>query len=283
VTRYSTGSADVLTLPAGALPGGTRRSFTLPSGWPRWMAGLCGLLVLLAIWWTITDLLAAQSSLAHRFSLITAIGSLPSLWQNGLLLHVAVSLKRVLVGLLVALLAGVPLGLAIGSLRWLEAGASPSLQLLRMVSPLSWMPLAVMLFGVGDLPIYILLALAAVWPIMLNTAAGVKQLDPAWLQLARSLAATRRETVLRIVLPGILGNVLTGLRLAIGISWIVLVPCEMLGVSAGLGYMILDTRDRLAYGELMALVLLIGVLGFALDAAAQGLSRLLLPGARNNG
>ncbi|MGV8514846.1 ABC transporter permease, partial [Pseudomonas aeruginosa] len=71
------------------------------------------------------------------------------------------------------------------------------------------------------------------WPILLNTAAGVRQLDPRWLQLSRSLAATPWETLRRVILPGILGHVLTGVRLAIGILWIVLVPCEMLGVSAG--------------------------------------------------
>lgn len=75
------------------------------------------------------------------------------------------------------------------------------------------------------------------------------------------------------MLPGVLGHILTGLRLAIGIVWIVLVPCEMLGVSAGLGYFVLDTRDRLAYSELMAVILLIGALGFALDAAARALHR----------
>lgn len=82
-----------------------------------------------------------------------------------------------------------------------------------------------------------------------------------------------------MILPGILGHVLTGVRLAIGILWIVLVPCEMLGVSAGLGYYILDTRDRLAYSEAMAMVLLIGLLGYLLDAAARGLYRRWAHGA----
>ncbi len=139
-----------------------------------------------------------------------------------------------------------------------------------MISPLSWMPIAVMVFGVGDRPIYFLLAFAAVWPILLSTAAGVSQLDARWLQLARSLAATRWEILRHVVVPGVLGHILTGVRLAIGILWIVLVPCEMLGVSAGLGYFILDTRDRLAYPELMATVLLIGLLGFLLDSLARG-------------
>ena len=97
----------------------------------------------------------------------------------------------------------------------------------------------------------------------------MKQLDPRWLQLTRSLSATRWETLSRVIVPGVLGHVLTGVRLAIGIIWIVLVPCEMLGVSSGLGYYILDTRDRLAYSELMAVIVLIGALGFLLDGLAQ--------------
>ncbi|MDO5654414.1 MAG: ABC transporter permease subunit, partial [Brachymonas sp.] len=106
---------------------------------------------------------------------------------------------------------------------------------------------------------------------MLNTSAGVKAVHPQWLQLGASLAASRTEMLRHIVLPAIFGQLLTGLRLAIGVVWIVLVPCEMLGVTKGLGYFILDTRDRLAYGELMAAVLFIGLLGWLLDAAARGL------------
>jgi NitT/TauT family transport system permease protein len=166
---------------------------------------------------------------------------------------------------------GVPLGVLTGLSKRFAKGTTPLFQFLRMVSPLSWMPIAVMVLGVGDAPVYFLLAFAAVWPMLLNTAAGVAQLDPNWLLLARSLSATRRETVLHVVLPGITAQILTGVRLAIGIIWIVLVPAEMLGVSAGLGYFILDTRDRLAYDELMAAIVLIGALGYALDLAARWL------------
>lgn len=160
--------------------------------------------------------------------------------------------------------------------RRVDASTSLSFQFLRMISPLSWMPIAVMIWGVGDAPIYFLLSFAGIWPIALNTAAGVRALDPRWLMLARSFSATPAELLWRVVLPGILGHVLTGVRLAIGVLWIVLVPCEMLGVSAGLGYFILDTRDRLAYSELMAMILLIGVFGYLLDSLAQWASRRFL-------
>jgi NitT/TauT family transport system permease protein len=166
-------------------------------------------------------------------------------------------------------LIGVPLGVLVGTIRQFSLATSPLFQLLRMISPLSWMPLAVMALGVGDAPVYFLLTFAAVWPILLNTAAGVAALDRNWLTLAHSLSATRWETVLHIMIPGITAHILTGIRLAIGIIWIVLVPAEMLGVSSGLGYFILDTRDRLAYSELMGVIVLVGILGFLLDLLAR--------------
>lgn len=236
--------------------------------------GLAGLLGLLLLWWAGVALFGQADGLSARFSPAATLASLIELLGQGEVYgHIWVSLKRILIGLLLALLIGVPLGLLMGSYRHLEAATTPAFQFLRMISPLSWMPVVVMLMGVGDQPIYFLLAFAALWPILLNTAAGVRQLDPRWLQLSRSLSATRRETLCKVIVPGVIGHVLTGVRLAIGILWIVLVPCEMLGVSAGLGYYILDTRDRLAYSELMAMVLLIGALGFALDALARSLYR----------
>jgi NitT/TauT family transport system permease protein len=239
--------------------------------------GAAGLCAVVLIWWAGIAGFAAPDGLAARFSPQAAFASLMHLLKSSdLPLHVAVSLKRILIGLAFALAIGVPVGLAVGLNRTLEAATSPAFQFLRMISPLSWMPIAVMALGVGDYPIYFLLAFAAVWPILLSTAAGVRQLDPAWLLLSRSLSATSWETLVHVVIPGVLAHVLTGVRLAIGILWIVLVPCEMLGVSAGLGYFILDTRDRLAYSELMAMVLLIGFLGFLLDAAARALHRFWL-------
>jgi NitT/TauT family transport system permease protein len=244
----------------------------------RLAQGVAGLAVIVLVWWVATALLVAPDSLAARFSPQAAFASLLDLLAGSdLPLHIGVSLKRILIGLALALLIGVPVGLVVGLNRTFEAATSPAFQFLRMISPLSWMPIAVMVLGVGDYPIYFLLTFAAVWPILLNTAAGVRHLDPAWLTLSRSLCATPWENLVHVVIPGVVGHVLTGVRLAIGILWIVLVPCEMLGVSAGLGYMILDTRDRLAYSELMAMVIVIGFLGFLLDAAARTLHSRWLP------
>lgn len=236
---------------------------------------LAGLAAALLLWWLGVEWLATRIPIAANFApgpSLSAFAQLlvdPYLWE-----HLLLSLKRVAVGLFYALLIGIPLGILTGVSRHFAAASGPVFQFLRMISPLSWMPIAVMVLGIGDAPVFFLLAFAALWPILLNTAAGVAQLDPNWLLLARSLSATRREVLWRIILPGITAHLLTGVRLAIGIIWIILVPAEMLGVTAGLGYFILDTRDRLAYDELMAAILLIGLLGFLLDYTARRLHHL---------
>lgn len=243
----------------------------------RLLLPLAGFAAALVLWSAGVAWMARGTPIMANFaplgSLVTLLALLsdPVLWE-----HVAVSLKRVAVGLSFALALGVPLGILSGVSTHFAQASGPVFQFLRMVSPLSWMPIAVMVLGIGDAPVYFLLAFAAVWPILLNTAAGVAQLDRNWLLLARSLSATRGETVWRVILPGITAHILTGVRLAIGIIWIILVPAEMLGVDAGLGYFILDTRDRLAYAELMAAILLIGALGFALDYSARRLHGLWL-------
>ena len=194
--------------------------------------------------------------------------------DDRLFIHIATSLRCIAIGLAWALLLGVPLGFLLGRVRALDTALSPTLQFLRMISPLSWMPIAVMSLGIGDRAVDFLLAFAAIWPLVMSTAAGVAQIDQRWVQLGESLTATRSEMLWHVYMPGIAAHVLTGVRLAIGIVWIVLVPAEMLGVSSGLGYLILDTRDRLAYSELSAVILMIGALG----AFAGLCGEIALPG-----
>jgi NitT/TauT family transport system permease protein len=198
-------------------------------------------------------------------------------------MHAAVSLRRVGVGLGWALLVGVPLGFALGRSKRFAVLFSPTLQFLRMISPLSWMPIAVMVLGIGDRSVHFLLAFAAVWPLIMSTAAGVGQVDRRWIQLGESLAATRLEMLWHVYVPGIAAHVLTGMRLSIGILWIVLVPAEMLGVSSGLGYLILEARDRLAYRDLTAIIVVIGALGFVLDYAVRSIKLIFdrLPHRKN--
>lgn len=229
-----------------------------------------GLLLVLGLWWLAVHGLGRDSLMASRFSPEnTWLAARELAAGNDIWRHALYSLRRVGLGLLIACALGVPLGLLVGNWRAFNRLTSTSFQFMRMVSPLSWMPLAVMVLGVGEAPVVFLIVFAAVWPIVLNVAAGMQAINPLWLTLADSLGANRRERLWRVTVPAIAAHLLTGIRLAIGLIWVVLVPAEMLGVNAGLGYFILDTRDRMAYGELMATILFIGLLGFVLDWLAR--------------
>ncbi len=222
------------------------------------------------LWWLFTDVLPEPRSIAHGFSPDEAFPALREMVADGTMgTNASTSLTRLGIGLAIAMGVGVPVGLLVGGVRIVERSTGALLQLLRMTSPLSWAPIAVIVFGVGSAPVEALVAFAAVWPFIINTAAGVRNVDRDWLLTARSLGARRRELLRTIVLPAVRPHVLTALRLALGIAWIVLVPAEMLGVQSGLGYEVLNARDQLAYDELMATVLAIGILGFLLDGLAQ--------------
>jgi NitT/TauT family transport system permease protein len=143
--------------------------------------------------------------------------------------------------------------------------SNSAFQFLRMISPLSWMPIAVFVFKAWDDSIIFLIAIASVWPIIFSTAAGLSKVDPAWFKVARNLGATPIQMLTQIILPAISFDIFTGIRLALGVAWVVLVPAELLGVTSGLGYAIKDARETLAYDQLTAMVLTIGVIGYALD------------------
>lgn len=226
--------------------------------------------VAVVVWWLLTDVLASPVSIAHDFSPGSALPALWAMVQDGTIVgDAATSLTRLIGGLAIAVAIGVPVGLLTGGVPVAERATGPLFQLLRMTSPLAWAPIAVLVFGVGGLPVIALVAIAAVWPMVLSTAAGVREVDRDWLITARSLGATRGELLRRIVLPGVRPYVLTGLRLALGVAWVVLVPAEMLGVQSGLGYEVLNARDQIAYDRLMAVIIAIGILGYLLDRASQ--------------
>ncbi|MFZ0409819.1 MAG: ABC transporter permease subunit [Cyanobium sp.] len=233
-----------------------------------------GLLAGLIFWWLLVALLARWTPVIAEFSPPAGFQQLIIGLKSGVLIrHAAASLFRVGIGLAIAVLLAVPLGLLLGLNQRLELTTSAVFQFIRMISPLSWMPIAVMVLGVGDLPVFFLLAVTALWPILLTIISAVRNINPLYIKVARSFAAEPLEIVRRIVLPAIRPNLLASVRVAVGLIWVVLVPAEMLGVSSGLGYLILDCRDRLAYGELTAVLLLIGAIGWVLDSGLRSLSR----------
>ena len=179
--------------------------------------------------------------------------------------HVLPSLGRVAGGLALATAIGIPVGLLIGYFKTLHLLTNSVFQFGRMTSPLAWMPIAIIIFGVGNRPVVFLVAAAALWPILINTANGVRNVDITWIRVVRMLGASRWGVLRRAIIPAVLPDMLVGMRISVGVSWIVLVPAEMLGVSSGLGYYILDARDRFNYSELMALIIVIGFFGYLSD------------------
>lgn len=230
------------------------------------------ILVTIGLWWFATTILSGPQSLLSQTAPQRVLPALAGLVERGVLLpDLGISLWRLVIGLAVAAVIGIPLGLLVGLSGVAERAGGPLIAFLRMISPLSWTPIALALFGIGDQPVIFLIAVAAVWPVMLNTAAGVHAVDPGLLNVARSFHATRLELLIAVILPAIRGHVQTGVRLALGVAWIVLVPAEMLGVRSGLGYQILNARDQLAYDQVVAVIVVIGALGYVLDAAARWL------------
>jgi NitT/TauT family transport system permease protein len=233
---------------------------------------IIGALLAVAVWWIATDLLSSSSPILGAMGPANTWNALTNLLTQGNLLDsISVSLQRLFIGLGLATVTGIALGLLLGWLKWAEQLTSVPVQFLRMISPLVWMPVAIVVFGIGTPPVVFLIFIAAIWPIALATSSGVRQLEPKWHLLAKSFGASARERLVHIVIPGIRSNVLTGIRLALAVSWIVLVPAEMLGVDSGLGYSILNSRDQLAYDQLAAIMLTIGLLGFIIDWVAQKL------------
>jgi len=223
---------------------------------------------LLGIWWVGAWLISSNPSTAS-FSDFAPYPTLRRFWQvivSGAVIDMSIpSLYRIGVGLLWACAVGLPLGILIGSNKLARATTNVPFQFLRMISPLAWMPIAVLAFETWDAAIIFLVAVAAVWPVTFATANGLRKVDPSWFKVARNLGAKPWHMLFYVVLPAIAQDVLTGVRLALGVAWIVLVPAEYLGVTSGLGYAINDARDTIEYDLLAAVVLVIGVIGYALD------------------
>lgn len=246
-----------------------------PNRWlSAWAPAAATVALSIGLWWLITAELSAAHSLLRQATPQRVVPALVDLLSRGVLLpDIGISLWRLVIGLLVAIVVGIPAGLLLGLSTTAERATAPIVQFIRMISPLSWAPIAVAVFGIGNQPVIFLIAVAAVWPVLINTAAGVRAVDPGYLDVARSFHATRLELVTAVVLPAIRVQVQTGIRVALGIAWVVLVPAEMLGVRSGLGYQVLNARDQLAYDQVVAVIVVIGALGFVLDAVARWLLR----------
>jgi len=202
-------------------------------------------------------------------------------WQllkNGkLFIHILASLRRIMIGFLIAVVLGAPLGIFMGISKKIRIQVSPLIELLRPIPPFAWLPLALLWFGIGDKESIFLIVIAAIFPIILNSVEGVDRVDIRLIHAAQSLGCEkRRRLLLKIILPAALPSILLGLRVGLGFSWMVLVGAEMVGSISGLGYLILDSRNLGLPNLALLGMAVIGVIGYLLDFGMRKLSNLVL-------
>jgi NitT/TauT family transport system permease protein len=192
--------------------------------------------------------------------------------QGKLLGYVGDSLFRVGVGFALGVVTGVPAGLVCGWYPSAERAANPVIQLLRPISPLAWIPLAIIFFGITNASAIFLIYLASFFPIVVSAMNGVKNVPLIYLRAGTNFGLSTREVFTRVVLPAALPSMLTGLRIALGVAWLVVVAAEMIAVNSGLGYLIIDSRNAgKRYDLVIGGMVVIGVLGLLLDVLSRRL------------
>lgn len=213
-------------------------------------------------------LMPAPSVVVVTAGHLIASGELPG--------HLLASLKREAGAFLFAL-AAVPLGIAMGYWRAVHEQLYPLLEVLRPIPPLAWIPLSILWFGLGDTQNQFIILLGMVFPILINTIAAVHHVDPTLIRAARSLGAGERAVLSRVVLPAALPQIVTGIRVGLGVGWMALVAAELVGASDGLGFLINDARSLLRTDIIVVGMLTIGLAGLVLDVGVRRLAVRLLP------
>lgn len=229
-------------------------------------------LVLLAAWHVAAR---TQSSGLFPDPLQVAAG-LWELLERGLLVKYAVaSLFRVTWGYLAAVATAIPFGLLLGWYRRGELSFNPLLQLLRPISPLAWIPISILWFGVGDSAAIFLIFLASFLPLTVAAMNGVRNVPQTVLRAGRNFGLSDRKLVLRVILPAAMPHLIVSLRIVLGVAWLVVVAAEMIAVNSGLGFLIVDARNAgNRYDLVVAGMVMIGLIGLALDRGMRRLEQL---------
>jgi NitT/TauT family transport system permease protein len=246
--------------------------FGQPKTWEKLFWPLLTSLALLAVWhysvvWTATKVFPSPRDVEKG---IAELLHKSLLWS-----YVADSLRRVAIGFGVAAVLGIPLGLMLG---WYSAAnnvVNPVLQLLRPISPIAWIPIAIIFFGVGDRAAIFLIFLGAFFPIVVTGTNGVSNVPTVFRRAGTNFGLTPVQLLARVMFPAALPQMIVGLRIALGIAWLVVVAAEMIAVDSGLGYLVIDSRNSgKRYDLVVAAMLLIGLIGLALDVAFRRLERI---------
>ncbi|BBP56743.1 taurine ABC transporter permease TauC [Pseudomonas sp. St316] len=250
-----------------------------PSLSTRWISGLT-LIALLAVWWAVTasDLieplfLPSPAAVLQKGWLLATSGYMDStLWQ-----HLAASLERIGLGLLFAVLTAVPVGIAIGANRIARGVLDPLIEFYRPIPPLAYLPLIVIWCGIGELSKVLLIYLAIFAPIAIATATGVRTVDRAKLRAAQSLGATRAQLIRHVIVPSALPDILTGIRIGLGVGWSTLVAAELIAATSGLGFMVQSAAQFLVTDVVVLGILVIALIAFAMEMGLRALQRKLVP------
>ena len=207
---------------------------------------------------------------------LAVVKGLGELERRGVLLpYIRDSMFRVATGYLVALLLGVPFGLFLGLSKSAAAIFHPLIQVLRPISPLAWIPISIVLFGIGNEATIFLVVLASFFPIVLAASGAVQSVPAIYLRAGENIGLSRAAIIRRILLPAALPQILVGLRVALGIAWLVVVAAEMIAVDSGLGYLVIDSRNAgKRYDLVVCAMLLIGGIGLVLDILVRRVERL---------
>lgn len=240
-----------------------------PRDFGRWLRPLGVGFVFLIVWQ-----IAVRLSRSDLFPTpLDVARGLAELIQKGLLLkYVAASLFRVSWGFTLAVCIGVPAGLVLGWYGRAFQAFNPMIQVFRPISPIAWIPVAILWFGVSDAAPIFLIFLASVFPIMVTAISAVQNMQPVYLRAAENFGLSRSELFRQVIFRACLPQIITGVRIALGIAWLVVVAAEMIAVNSGLGYLIIDARNAgKRYDLVVAGMVMIGLIGLGLDLLVRQL------------
>ena len=241
----------------------------------RWFIALRSFAVFTALWYAVYLWNGNPLQLPSPGAVVAALWKLAA--SGELLEHAAISSGRLLLALVVAIALAVPLGFLMGVSRTAEAYIDPLVELLRPISGIAWLPLALFIFGIGNtLPVFIMVYVAF-FPILLNTIAGVRGVDRKLVAAAHTMGVSRRGLLLHVLVPAALPTVMVGIRLAFAASWAAIVTAELIGAPSGLGFAIEWYRQLLMTPKVFGFIAVIGLVGYLCDVALRSLQRYLTP------
>jgi NitT/TauT family transport system permease protein len=230
------------------------------------------LVLLLATWWMVV--IQTESPIFPTPGQVVT-GTCELIADGTLWAHITSSLMRVGAGFLLATLVAVPLGLWMGRVKFVYETLNPVFQILRPISPIAWIPIAILWFGVGDASPIFLIFIASVFPMIVQTAAGVHTIEQRYLLAAENFGVSRAKLLRQVVFPAVLPQIIVGMRISLGVAWLVVVAAEMIALRSGLGYMIMDSRNAgNRYDLVVAGMIIIGMIGLILDGSMRLLEGL---------